>query len=146
MTLWFVFALMTALAVFAVLWPLGRAPRALREGSESAVYKDQLAEIKRDVAAGLIGTGEAEAARVEIGRRLLAADASERAAPATSNVRLHRAVAVIAFLALPLVAAAVYLPLGSPSLPDFPHSERAQAPPASQPLDNLVAQVEAHLE
>src|SRR4051794_3270644 len=60
MTLWFVFAMMTAAAVFAVLWPLGRAPRALREGDESTVYKDQLAEIERDVAAGLIGPGEAE--------------------------------------------------------------------------------------
>ena len=74
MTLWFVFALMTAAAVFAVLWPLGRGPRPQREGNEATVYKDQLAEIGRDVAAGLIGPAEAEAARVEIGRRLLAAD------------------------------------------------------------------------
>src|SRR3954467_14120131 len=140
MTLWFVFALMTALAVFAVLWPLGRAPRALREGSESAVYKDQLAEIDRDVAAGLIGPGEAEAARVEIGRRLLAADDAEREAPAPSSVRLRRAVAVVALAGLPLLTLATYLRLGSPWLPDFPHALRAQAPASSQPLENLVAQ------
>ncbi|MEA2881687.1 MAG: cytochrome c-type biosis protein CcmH [Bradyrhizobium sp.] len=146
MTLWFVFAMMTAAAVFAVLWPLGRAPRALREGNESTVYKDQLAEIERDVAAGLIGTSEAEAARVEIGRRLLAADDAEREVPASSNMRLRRTVAVAALAGVPLVALAVYVPLGSPYLPDFPHSQRAQAPAASQPLDNLVAQVEAHLE
>ena len=146
MTLWFVFAMMTAAAVFAVLWPLGRAPGALREGNESTVYKDQLAEIERDVAAGLIGASEAEAARVEIGRRLLAADDAERELPAPSNSRLRRAVAVAALAGVPLIAAAVYLPLGSPYLPDLPHSQRAQAPAASQPLDNLVAQVEAHLE
>jgi cytochrome c-type biogenesis protein CcmH len=146
MALWFVFAMMTAAAVFAVLWPLGRGPRALREGNESTVYKDQLAEIERDVAAGLIGSSEAEAARVEIGRRLLAADDAEREVPASSNVPLRRAVAVAALAGLPLLAVAVYLPLGSPYLPDFPHSQRAQAPAASQPLDNLVAQVEAHLE
>src|SRR4029079_406481 len=87
MTLWFVFAMMTAAAVFAVLWPLGRAPGALREGTESTVYKDQLAEVERDVAAGLIGASEAEAARVEISRRLLAADDFEREVPASSNVR-----------------------------------------------------------
>src|SRR4051794_6857038 len=145
MTLWFVFALMTALAVFAVLWPLGRGTKP-REGNEATVYKDQLAEIGRDVSAGLIGSSEAEAARVEISRRLLAADDAERARPATTNTTLRRAVAVIAFVGLPLMAVAVYLPLGSPKLPDFPLSERAQAPAASQPLDNLVAQVEAHLE
>ncbi len=146
MTLWFVFALMTAAAVFAVLWPLGRAQRALREGTESAVYKDQLAEIERDVAAGLIGSGEAEAARVEIARRLLAADDAERKPPASSSLRLRRAVAVVALAGVPLLAVATYLRLGSPYLPDFPHAQRAQAPAASQPLDNLVAQVEAHLE
>jgi cytochrome c-type biogenesis protein CcmH len=146
MTLWFVFALMTAAAVFAVLWPLGRGPRRQREGSEAVVYKDQLAEIERDAAAGLIGTAEAEAARLEIGRRLLAADDAARELPRASNIGLRRAVAVIALAGLPLLATAFYLPLGSPYLPDFPHAQRAQAPAASQPLDNLVAQVEAHLE
>src|SRR5882724_6510004 len=65
MTLWFVFALMTAAAIFTVLWPLSRGGRPQQEGSEAAVYKDQLREIDRDVAAGLIGASEAEAARVE---------------------------------------------------------------------------------
>src|SRR5436305_12105495 len=146
MTLWFMFALMTAAAVFAVLWPLGRAPRTRREGHESAVYQDQLAEIDRDVAAGLIGTTEAAAARVEIGRRLLAADDAERQLPASSSLGLRRAVAVVALAGVPLLAAALYLPLGSPRLPDFPLAQRAQAPAASRPLDDLVAQVESHLE
>jgi cytochrome c-type biogenesis protein CcmH len=146
MTLWFVFALMTTLAVFAVLWPLGRGSRPLREGSEATVYKDQLAEVGRDVGAGLIAPSEADAARVEISRRLLAAADAEHAAPAPVNTTLRRAVAVIALAGLPLLATAFYLPLGSPSLPDFPLVERAQAPATSQSLDNLVAQVEAHLE
>ena len=146
MTLWFVFALMTAAAVFAVLWPLGRGTKPQREGNETTVYKDQLAEIDRDVTAGLIGPSEAGAARVEISRRLLAAADAERDAPAASNLTLRRAVAVLALAGLPLMAVAFYLPLGSPRLPDFPLSQRAQAPAASQPLDNLVAQVEAHLE
>jgi len=49
MTLWFVFALMTAAAIFAVLWPLGRHGQPQQDGSEAVVYKDQLAEIDRDV-------------------------------------------------------------------------------------------------
>jgi len=142
MNLWFVFALMTAAAIFAVLWPLSRRGQPRNEGSEATVYKDQLAEINRDVAAGLIGASEAEAARVEISRRLLAAAAAEeRAPPPASNIRLRRAAAIVALVGLPIVSVAFYLPLGSPRLGDFPLAERIRAPDASQPLDNLVAQV-----
>jgi cytochrome c-type biogenesis protein CcmH len=146
MTLWFVFALMTAAAIFAVLWPLGRAGSPQQDGSETAVYRDQLAEVDRDASAGLINPPEAAAARVEIGRRLLAAADHRREAPAASNVRLRRVAAVVALLALPLVAVGLYYPLGSPGLPDFPLAQRSRAPDGTQPLDNLVAQVEQHLE
>ncbi len=146
MTLWFVFALMTAAAIFAALWPLGRGGRPQGEGSEAAVYKDQLAEVDRDVASGLIGVAEAAAARVEISRRLLAAADSETGLPAASNTRLRRSAAVIALVGLPIVAVGLYLPLGSPRLKDFPLAERSRAPDVAQPLENLVAQVESHLE
>ena len=48
MTLWFLFALMTAAAMFAVLWPLSRARRERRTGGDVAVYRDQIDEIARD--------------------------------------------------------------------------------------------------
>jgi cytochrome c-type biogenesis protein CcmH len=146
MTLWFVFALMTVAAIFAVLWPLSRGALEAGGGTEAAVYTDQLAEIDRDVAAGLIGKPEAEAARVEIGRRLLTAADAERAVPAQSNLRLRRASAILALVALPIAAVTFYLSLGSPRLGDFPLASRSRAADANQPLDNLVAQVEAHLE
>jgi cytochrome c-type biogenesis protein CcmH len=146
MTLWFLFALMTAAAIFAVLWPLGRRTRPQSDGTEAAVYRDQLAEIARDRTAGLIGVPEAAAARVEIGRRLLAAADAERQAPASPSTTLRRTVAVVALAGLPAVAVALYLPLGSPKLRDFPLAGRSQVASAAQPLDNLVAQVEAHLE
>jgi cytochrome c-type biogenesis protein CcmH len=146
MTLWFVFALMTAAASFAVLWPLGRGTRPQNDGSETAVYKDQLAEIDRDVAAGLIGRSEADAARVEISRRLLAAADHRREPPVVSNIKLRRSAAIMALVGLPIVAVAFYLPLGSPQLGDFPLAQRTRAPDVTQPLDNLVAQVEQHLE
>ena len=76
MTLRFVLALMTAVAIFAVLWPLGRKPGRLACGSDTAVYRDQLEEVRRDRAAGLIGNEEAAAAEVEVSRRLLAAAAA----------------------------------------------------------------------
>jgi cytochrome c-type biogenesis protein CcmH len=146
MSLWFVFALMTAAAIFAVLWPLSRGRRPQNDASEVTVYKDQLTEIDRDVAAGLIGSSEAEAARVEISRRLLAAVDSQRAPPSASNIRLRRSAAVMALVGLPIVAVAFYLQLGSPRLGDFPLAQRTRTPDVTQPLDNLVAQVEAHLE
>jgi cytochrome c-type biogenesis protein CcmH len=146
MTLWFVFALMTVAAIFAVLWPLSRGGRPQNDGSETAVYKDQLTEIDRDVAAGLIGAAEAAAARVEISRRLLAAADNQRDPLTVSSTRLRRFAAVIALAGLPIVSVAFYLPLGSPRLGDFPLAQRTRAPDANQPLANLVAQVEAHLE
>lgn len=146
MTLWFVFALMTVAAIFAVLWPLGRKERAQDQGSEVAVYKDQLAEIERDLAAGMIPAPDAEAARVEISRRLLAAAASEPATAPTSNVTWRRVAAVLALAGLPLVALGVYMPLGSPKLQDFPLAQRERVPGKAQSLENLVAQVQQHLE
>jgi cytochrome c-type biogenesis protein CcmH len=145
MTLWFVFALMTAAAIFAVLWPLGRGNVAQQEGSEAAVYRDQLAEVERDVSAGLINPPEAVAARVEISRRLLAAADHQREPPVVSNVKLRRSAAIMALVGLPILAVALYLPLGSPRLGDFPLAQRTLAPDVKQPLDNLVAQVEQHL-
>jgi cytochrome c-type biogenesis protein CcmH len=146
MTLWFVLALMTAMAIFAVLWPLSRTGVPQHDASDVVVYKDQLAEIDRDTAAGLIGGAEAEAARLEISRRLLAAADNWRDPPLTSNTRLRRSAAIVALIGLPIAAVAIYLPLGSPRLGDFPLAERARAPDGAQPLENLVAQVETHLE
>jgi cytochrome c-type biogenesis protein CcmH len=146
MTLWFVFALMTVAAIFAVLWPLSRGSSAQAGGSEAVVYRDQLVEIDRDVAAGLIGVSEAEAARVEIGRRLLAAADAQKDLPARPNLNLRRASAVLALLGLPIAAVALYLSLGSPLLGDFPLASRTRTADANQPIDNMVAQVEAHLE
>jgi cytochrome c-type biogenesis protein CcmH len=147
MTLWFVFALMTVAAIFAVLWPLSRGRSAMTGGSEVVVYRDQLAEIDRDIAAGIIGAAEADAARIEISRRLLAAaDRSGREAPVQGNLRLRRVAAILALVGLPIIAASFYLTLGSPRLGDFPLAERSPVADANQPLTNLVAQVEAHLE
>ncbi|MGP8119122.1 MAG: c-type cytochrome biogenesis protein CcmI [Xanthobacteraceae bacterium] len=146
MSLWFVFALMTAAAVFAVLWPLGRRTASKRGGAESAVYKDQLAEVDRDLETGIIQAPEAAAARAEIGRRLIAAADAETHAPTGSSRGARRAVSVVALLGLPLLAISIYWSLGSPQLPDLPLASRARQPVASASLDTLVAQVEAHLE
>lgn len=147
MVLWFVFALMTAAAILAVLWPLGRQRREQRSGSDLAVYRDQLDEIARDRAAGLIGEAEAEAARVEVSRRLIAAaDAAQpEATSGAGETFRRRAAAVLVLVALPAIATALYLTLGSPQLPGQPLASRAATPLQDRTLDTLVAQVEDHL-
>src|SRR5581483_10627408 len=47
---------------------------------------------------------------------------------------------------LPIVAIGLYGALGSPGLPDFPLAQRSRAPAGTQSLENLIAQVEQHLE
>src|SRR3989440_12860820 len=84
MMLWPIFALMTLAAVLAVCWPLARRQKADRSGTDVAVYRDQLDEIDRDEAASLIGSVEAEAARVEVSRRLIAAVGTAKAATAVA--------------------------------------------------------------
>ncbi len=147
MILWLVFALMTAAAIFAVLWPLARVPDA-RAGNELAVYRDQLEEIARDRAAGLIGEAEAEAAKVEVSRRLIAAaDAAEMEIPASGGSGLwrRRLTAIAGLALLPVGAVALYLALGSPQLPGEPLQARLRAIHNDRSIASLVAQVEAHL-
>ena len=147
MVLWFVLALMTAAAVFAVLWPLGRrGPR--RTGSDVAVYRDQLDEIERDRSAGLIGEREAEAARVEVSRRLLAAaDAATPTRSAAGMTRRRRVAAFAALILLPLGAVSFYLLLGSPKLPGQPLEARRDGPfEERRSTMELVAKIESYLQ
>lgn len=149
MTLWFLLALMTAAAVFAVLWPLGRRA-GWHSGSELAVYRDQLREIDREQALGRLAKAEADAARVEVSRRLLAAAASadaDRAALMSDGAatRRRRATALVALIVLPAGAVSLYLALGSPGMPGAPLAARLSVPPEQRPIATLVAQVEAHL-
>jgi cytochrome c-type biogenesis protein CcmH len=147
MTLWFLFAVMTAAAIFAVLWPLGRSGAARPSGSDVEVYRDQIAELTRDRAAGLIADAEADAARVEVSRRLLAAAEQSQVGmmPSPGGTFRRRAAAVAVLAGMPAVALGLYLALGSPDLPGQPIAGRAAAPVQNRGLDALVAQVEAHL-
>jgi len=145
MTLWLLLALMTAVAIFAVLWPLARRGDTLRSGSDLAVYRDQLEEIRHDQATGLIGESEAAAAQVEVSRRLIAA-ADAEATPQQPQSDLaavwrRRTVAAAALALLPAGALALYLALGSPLLP----AQLLAAQPERPTIAQLVAKVEAHL-
>ena len=71
-------AVLTVVTIGLLLLPLVRkrqSPTETRSRFDMRVYRDQLAEVDRDAARGLLGAEEAEAARVEVKRRMLAATA-----------------------------------------------------------------------
>ncbi len=148
MLLWIILGCLTAVVLFVLLRPLlgARGREDAREAFNAAVYRDQLGEIDADRARGLIGESEAEAARLEIARRLLQADSKERSAPSerASGSPARSAMIVVATL-VPLLALGLYLLYGSPRLPDQPLAARLEDPSNSQNLAALVARVEARL-
>ncbi|MGH6618422.1 MAG: c-type cytochrome biogenesis protein CcmI, partial [Alphaproteobacteria bacterium] len=77
MIFWIAALLLTLAAAAALLLPMLRRRARPRDAADYdvEVYRDQLRQIDRDRAEGLIGDREAEAGRAEVGRRLLAADA-----------------------------------------------------------------------
>lgn len=153
MLLWVIFAGLTAVAVATVLGPLFQQEAAGRREAASgahdrALYTDQLREIDGDLERGLIGPAEAEAARIEIARRLLRVSETPSAATrgARPPPRGSTVVAVAAVLiCLPVAGLVLYLGYGSPLLPDQPLASRLTATSDDQDLAGLVARVEARL-
>lgn len=150
MILWPILTLMTLGAVIAVWWPLARRQGSVRSGSDIAVYRDQLDEIDRDQAASLIGNVEAEAARVEVSRRLIAAAETAKArsvAPAAGPAgRYRRATLAAAVVLLPVGAGAVYLSLGSPGLVPVSMNAATDGQPLPDGIEHTVAEVETYME
>jgi cytochrome c-type biogenesis protein CcmH len=149
MAFWTLLGLMTVAALAAVLWPLRRRAAVVPSPSASdvEVYRDQLDEIGRDQASGLIAEAEAQAARTEVSRRLLAAAerVQMRAPREGKGPRRRRVAAVGALIALPVGAVALYLAIGSPRLPDDPLAARIAASHQDRSIEALFAQVEEHL-
>jgi cytochrome c-type biogenesis protein CcmH len=130
---------LTTLAIALLLVPLilrGRGTQA-RDAYNLAVYRDQLAEIERDVERGIIGAGEAGAAKSEIGRRILAL--TPAASPAASS-SVPLVVATVAIILLPFAAWTLYWDLGSPTLADQPLASRGGAE------RETAANTDAHLD
>ena len=151
MLLWMIFAVMTAAGLTAVLWPLMRPPAGTVAGAthDVEVYRDQLKEIDRDLARGVLNAGDAESARREVSRRLLAADAAASGdgagTPKQSSGRVRRIAAIATIIAIPAIGLAVYLFSGSPGLEGRPLAQRFAGPVESRSMPELVARVEAHL-
>jgi len=145
--LWVIFAVLTALVLYVLLRPLAgrRTSQESRAAFNATVYRAQFGEIESDRERGLIGEGDAKAARLEIARRLLAIDAEERnnrLSPAHAPIR---AITVGLAVALPLAALGLYLIYGSPNISDQPLNARLEDSANDKNLEVLVARVEARL-
>jgi cytochrome c-type biogenesis protein CcmH len=142
---WIVVAILTAAVAIVLMYPLMRkteAPQTRRDG-EVAVYRDQLAELDRERAAGLIGETEADYARAEIGRRLLAAAEGEEVTAKEARPRRHNLAASLITILLPALGLCLYIWNGSPDTPDMPLEARLESP--GNDMNLLVARAERHL-
>ncbi|MBD3678910.1 MAG: c-type cytochrome biogenesis protein CcmI [Rhodobacteraceae bacterium] len=93
------------------------------------VYRDQLKEVERDLARGVLSEAEAERVRVEVSRRLLEADRAMQATVegAGAGGGLSRVTAAVLALVLAGGALGLYLTIGAPDYPDMPLDQRIAA-------------------
>jgi cytochrome c-type biogenesis protein CcmH len=154
MTLFWVYAaLLTGAALVILLMPLlrGRSRSGAsvsRAASNLSVFRDQLADLDADLAAGSIGQDQWEAARADLQRGLLE-DAgipeSGAAAPGAGSKLAALAVAV----AVPLIAVSAYLALGSPQGLNPSRASAAQGAPheiTQAQIESMVARLAQRLE
>lgn len=149
MMFWVVVGVMSLFAVALLLWPLlwQAPPSPPRDAYDLEVYRDQLAEIERDVERGVLGADLAESARAEIGRRALAAD--ERVTAATETIAPTapwRRWTFMAVAAVPALAAVLYSYGGVPGLID-PVQPVAEGPaaPSDAEIETLLARLAERL-
>ena len=121
----------------AVFWLISRALRAVplvNYNPSLRVYRDQLAEVDRDLARGVISGDEAARIRVEVSRRVLDAGRQSDLAVYKPSAQAPVASAVVGGALLAAVAG--YYWLGAPGYPDLPLAsrlDRAQAAYDSRP-------------
>ena len=124
--LWIALAAITVVSLGILLLPLWRRePYATtpRGAYDRAIYRDQLAELERDIARGVLSAEQAAAVRTEVQRRMLATDSAENVAadvPPPSRWKLASLAAVLAVAALLL-----YALLGASQLPGSPYAAQA---------------------
>ncbi|MEE8536042.1 MAG: c-type cytochrome biogenesis protein CcmI [Kiloniellales bacterium] len=115
---------MSAVAVAALLFGLrhGRRAPTARVEHDLMVYRAQLEELERDLLRGVLEESEADSARLEVQRRILAADAAR--AESWTEAKGSRAISVAAAILVPAVAFGAYLWLGNPDIESQPFAGR----------------------
>jgi cytochrome c-type biogenesis protein CcmH len=119
----------------------GRATAAA--GANVAVYRDQLQEAERDLAADLITPDRFEQLRAEIQRRVLE-DTATVAAPAAASPA--RRTALVLAVLLPLASVGTYLAIGQPQALQALAADEAQHAVGTQDVEAMVAKLAERLQ
>jgi cytochrome c-type biogenesis protein CcmH len=139
-------AILVAVTLLLLLPPLLRQRAAGAEASRAAInagiYRDQLAELERDFAAGSLTQADYEEGRKELQRRLLEDAGGGDAAGAKARPARKSALAI--GLALPIAAALIYFALGNMA---GLSPESAKPPKVSaKEIEDMVARLAARME
>ncbi|MFN3208360.1 MAG: c-type cytochrome biogenesis protein CcmI [Roseovarius sp.] len=135
--IFWVFAIALGLACAAILGLVlmrGRVGDAPPAAYDLQVYRDQLREVDRDLARGVITPEDAERTRAEVSRRILAADAQLQATgTAGAQPALPgKALAGLALAGIVAGAALLYAQMGMPGYGDLPRAARLAASEAAR--------------
>lgn len=139
--------LLLAVLAFVVLLPIvlpllrGTQAGQGRGVFDQAVYRDQLRELDRDIARGLITQTEAHASRLEIQRRLLAAEPAAAAGPDRPRQAPVLALSIAALVSIGSVA--LYGVLSEPTRLVDPGAAAAREQQAE--IERLVARLKERL-
>ncbi len=148
MILSFLLAALAFVALVLLVLPLLRpAPSAQVDGAfDRAVYRDQLRELDRDIARGLVTEAEAQVTRLEIQHRILSTDARDSGPPPTAPRPSPVLAGALAALVLS-GSLGLYLTLGEPGQPDMPFASRPPAGSDAAPdMGQVMTQLEARLK
>lgn len=140
MILTLLLAVLACAALLPIVLPLLRGTRVPADGAafDQAVYRDQLRELDRDIARGLLTQAEAQASRVEIQRRLLAAAA--RSGQGASLVRPSPILALAVIAITSIGSISLHALLAEPlRLPDPAAEQRAEVERLAQQLRDRLA-------
>ena len=143
---WISTGLLTLLVLALLCWPLLRrrsGDGASRRAINTAIYRDQLADLERDLASGTLSQADYAGAREEIERRVLEDVAADTTPTDTAPRRLPRTALALA-VTLPLAAALLYVVLGTPAALDPAARQGPQASAAE--IEKMVATLAARLE
>jgi len=122
MIFWIVCAAMTLGVTALIVMPMLRPRVVADDNPDIAIYRAQLAEIDRDLERELLAPDEAERARTEVARRLLAA--SNEVRPETGGHAPTRAAAMVVAVVMVGLGFGTYWSLGAPGYPDLPLQAR----------------------
>lgn len=144
MFFWIISMSLAVIATVSLLLPLFRNTRtAATEDavSEVDIYREQLAEVERDLERGVLDTSEAERTRTEIARRLLAADKAGSQQTGDAPILASRMTSVLFGVVVVALSGGLYLYVGAPGAQDLPLKARIAA--GDEIRANRMSQAEA---